>query len=246
MSKHPNSLKGCFEIPIAERKMAIFPKGDFVDSSFISEFAESIRAKRVSEKLDKTSIIATECTSLYQITDMFPVCQYYCSDKSQLQPTNFLNNCIDGITVAIVKGKKLFVHRRKIKEELLKYETLCWYTTPLGEVRIICSDHIFKFLLHTPKLEISSEGVLIFYTSDQILATTDCEHYAWVYFPEEVKDLSIQNIESSEAGYSTVNFLKRSIDKENCTIEDTICPYKLSFDVDLLNSGGIHTEFKKL
>lgn len=235
MSVHPNSFKGNLEIPIAKRQIE-FSEGDFIDSSSILTWSESARTKEMYEELDKKAIIATDGTSIYQITDTFPICQYYCSEECQLQPKNFLNTCIESITVATVNGNQISVELGKAKTEILEHETLCWYTTPLGDNRIICNNDIFELLLHKPNLLISAEGVLIFYTSKDMIATTDCEHYAWVWNPEEVKDFAIKKVESS-ACMTKVYYL----DEKN-----NLHPYQLSFEVGLLDHGEIHMEFTKL
>lgn len=82
-----------------------------------------------------------------------------------------------------------------MKADINDFDTIAYYEDSVGIKHKIIQYDICKFLLKKPKLVVSEEGVLVFFTEDQILATIDCQQYVWVRWDDIIKNCtSIENI----------------------------------------------------
>lgn len=156
------------EVPIAER---------------ITEFRQEVSRRNVSF-IDGWGIL--------QYSKEVPIVVYQCNEilcYADIQPEPRLNSFILSITVSeCVGGKRFSVSSGKLVEESIDSDTIAYYEDPVGVRHHIIQYDICKFLLKKPKLVVSEEGVLVFYTEDEILATTDCQQYAWVRWDDFVKN----------------------------------------------------------
>lgn len=152
------------EVPIAER---------------ITEFSQEDLRRNVSF-IDGWGIL--------QYSKEVPIVIYQCNENlcyADIQPEMRLNSFILSITVSeCVGGKRFSIVSGKIEKESIKSDTIVYYEDSVGIQHQIIQHDICEFLLKKPKLVISEEGVLVFYTEDEILATVDCQQYAWVRWDE--------------------------------------------------------------
>lgn len=178
--RRSNSLSEGFEIPIPERVIE-FNLGEYRSNPHITGIDESLITESDYKDFAENALVFTDGNIIYQYAEEYPICYYYCSNKSMLQPENFLNTFIESISVSIADyGKKVSVGTGKVVEKLCSMDAVVYYTDRIGIKHAVVQNDIIKFLLKKPKLLVSTDGVLVFYTAKEILATIDCNHYAWV------------------------------------------------------------------
>lgn len=171
------------EVPIAERIIE-FDKDEFCEK--LEEFAEK-------------TLVLVDGTNILQYANEYPIVVYKCNESicyADIKPEPRLNSCILKIVVSKgVDGKCFSIGRGKMEEGPIESDTIVYYEDPVGIKHEIIQYDIWKFLMKKPKLVVSEEGVLVFYTEDEILATTDCYHYAWIHWDGIIENCtSIENI----------------------------------------------------
>lgn len=221
--RQSNSLSGRFEIPVPERVIE-FNLGEYRTNPFVTGVSESLITDSAYEDFAENALVFTDGNDIYQYAEEYPICYYYCSNKSKLKPENFLNAFIESITVSVADfGKRISVGTGKVVEELCSKEAVVYYTNTIGIKCAVVQEDIIKFLLKKPNLLVSANGVLVFYTAKDILATIDCNHYAWVRIDGNP---TIRNI--SNDGELVV--VSRAVGKKKDRIK---------FNIDLLNHGVV-------
>ncbi len=186
------------EVPIAERIIE-FGKDDFCETNSPSEFSESIVTEEMLEEFAEKALVIVDGTDILQYANEYPIVVYQCNESicyADIMPEPRLNSFVLNITVSTGEcGKRYSVDSGKMKEEPIGFDTIAYYEDPVGIKHQIIQYDICKFLLKKPKLVVSEEGVLVFYTEDAILATTDCQQYAWVRWDDIIENCtSIENI----------------------------------------------------
>ena len=93
-------------------------------------------------------------------------------------------------------------------------------------------------LYRKPKLTVTSEGVLIFYTPTALYATLDCGWGNWIEIEElstAIKNDEISHI-SANKGSTSITFKTRNGKKST---------YRLSLTIDLLSTSGVTIEIER-
>lgn len=165
------------EVPIAERIIE-FDKDDFCENF---------------------SLVLVDGKDILQYANEYPIVVYQCNESicyADIKPEPRLNSFVLNIAVSKgVNGKRYSVGSGKMEEEPIESDTIAYYEDPVGIKHQIIQYDICEFLRKRPKLVVSEEGVLVFYTEDEILATTDCQQYAWVRWDDTIENCtSIENI----------------------------------------------------
>ena len=81
-------------------------------------------------------------------------------------------------------------------ENFIESNVVAYYTDHFGINHVIDHDGLYHLLLQKPKLVVSSEGVLIFFTDKEIIATlncNDCIYYINGYFID-LKNKTVNDI----------------------------------------------------
>lgn len=118
------------------------------------------------------SILKEECLqSVSLITDAYPIVKYYSEN------TDMLNRFVKSITVAIISAKRLSFDKKKCtaKEEIVDEEVFAYITNSYDMSTEIYYNDLCKLLYQKPKLTVTDEGVLLFYTPTTLFATFDCK-----------------------------------------------------------------------
>lgn len=169
------------KILIAER-ITEFSEKDFRTNSNIVHLSEDLLSEKDWNKFAEKALVFTHGRDIFQYAEEYPIVKYQCSPKSPYQlPDCRLNSFVHSITVSTATyGNKFSVDSGKMKSEIADYDTVVYYEDEFGIKRGIFQEDICRFLLKKPKLVVSPEGMLIFFTEREILATVDCCHYCWI------------------------------------------------------------------
>lgn len=178
------------EVPIAERIIE-FDKDDFCENFSPSDVSESMATKEMLEEFAEKALVLVDGTDILQYANEYPIVVYQCNESicyADIMPEPRLNSFVLNIVVSTgVDGKRYSVGSGKMEEEPIGFDTITYYEDPFGIKHQIIQYDICKFLLKRPKLVVSEEGILVFYTEDEILATTDCQQYAWVRWDDTIE-----------------------------------------------------------
>lgn len=209
-------------VPIAER-IIDFSKDAFLEIIPPSNFPESTVTKEMLEEFAEKALVLVDGTDILQYANEYPIVVYQCNEDicyADIQPEPRLNSFVLNIIVSTgVDGKRYSVDSGKIEEEPTGFDTIAYYVDPVGIKHQIIQYDICKFLLKRPNLVVSEEGVLVFYTEDEILATTDCQQYAWVRWDNTIA---------------------------NCTNIENIIAYKEYCEVTLTEGEDVYDDFGKI
>lgn len=228
------------EIPNIAERIIEFEEKDFITNPGITGGAENLITEEDWQTFADNVLTFTDGNCIFQFAEEYPIVRYQCKDEVDLMPDRRLNAFIKSITVSsTMYGKEFSISAGKVIEKRIGLKTVVYYQDNIGRRYAIPQVDIIKFLLRKPKLVVSSEGVLIFFTKDTILATNDCEHYAWVH-----------GINTEHSVIEDVELLKKYscvclVDTEEGN-ELNKYHYKLQFDIDMRDSGMIKPRVEKL
>lgn len=214
-------------IPVAERIIE-FDSEDIRKNPQITDFSEELISEKEWEEFAKNALVIMDGWHIAQYAEEYPIVHYRCNELSSMylvgEPR--LNSFIESITVSTARyGKKVGVGSGKITSERADYETVVYYTDHEGINHSVIMNDLCWFLLQKPNLVVSPEGVLIFFTDTQIIATVDMKQYCWIDGHSiDVENKTIKNIEVFE------DYCKVSL---NTVIPDYIQEYSLKFDFDI-------------
>ena len=183
------------EVPIAER-IVEFGKDDFNENYSSSE---NLSTEKMLEKYEESALVLVDGTDILQYESEYPIVVYKCNENicyADIMPEPRLNSFVLNIAVSTgVSGKRFSVGFGKMKEDSTDFDTIAYYEDPVGIKHKIIQYDICCFLLKKPKLIVSEEGVLVFFTEDEILATIDCQQYVWVCWNDIIENCTnIENI----------------------------------------------------
>ncbi len=184
-------------------------------------------------------LIFSSCGNVTRYQDEELIVRYQCDGKAYyLEPFDYLNHFIKKITVSTAKAISFLVpyymgESAGIRVEQPKRESIVYYEDNVGVLHKIIQGDISHFLLKQPKLTVSPEGMLIFYTKDEVLATLDCEHYCWLHSQElHMEGRTIEIIKAYD------NFCRILVfDRANIAHN-----FRLTFDFDFIAKPMIHPE----
>jgi len=112
----------------------------------------------------------------FEYYEEYIIVHYRCNENAtpHMEGGFYLNSFIESITVSKLCPKNS-LHTEEIDDEIMVY-----YTDNTGINYSIIQYDICEFLIEEPRIVVSPEGMLIFFTEDQIIATIDCNHYHWI------------------------------------------------------------------
>lgn len=168
-------------------------------------------AKRITEfKTEdmKKPVSMVDGWGIVRYAEEFPIVHYTCDELEcvYLEGGFRLNSFIESITVSAVRiGKKAYLRSCElvseddvvVESERTDYDVVVYYTDHVGINHEIIQHDLHWFLLQKPNLVVSPEGVLIFFTDKQIIATVGCNNsYHWIDgHVIDVEGKTIKNIE---------------------------------------------------
>lgn len=221
-------------IPKVERIIE-FSDEDFKENIEVTASARSLITKEDWEKFEDNSLVVVSGNDVYQYAEEFPIVVYRSSEEDES-----INAFVEKIVVSTADlGKRFSLKKWKMKEEFTGPDTVAYFEDSFGRNIVIDTYDVSQILFKKPKAVLSSEGIIIFFTEREILATTNCEHYAWV------NDIDTENAKIKSIGvcngYCIVNLQSTEETDENDDGEKVVseCSYKLQFDIDMLSRGLI-------
>lgn len=228
--------------PKVERRVE-FSEEDFRENLNVTLFSESLITDKDWEEFADNALVLIDGNTVYQYAEEFPIVAYRCSEDAEVMPSSRLNAFIESIMVSTADlGKRFSLNKRDMEWEYTGPDTVAYFTDNIGRRTIIPCYDIARMLLKKPNLVISNEGLLVFFTNKTILATSDCEHYAWVN-DVDTKNGEITSIDVYD-DYCIVNLEdSENHDKDGNPMKYS---YKLQFIVDMVDHGMIKPVVMKI
>ena len=158
---------------------------------------EGLISEKNWKELTSSSLVLIRGMDILQYADEYPIVRY--QSKSQEADAS-LNTFVKSVTVSTgVNGRCVSAFGQS---ELTpsKYETLFYYEDSFGLCHSIVDDEVCKFLLTKPRLMVSPEGALVFFTKKDILATIDCQHFTKLVSNGVVSNKDFDRIINSSFG----------------------------------------------
>lgn len=148
----------------------------------------------------KNGLVIVDGWNIVKYSEEYPIVHYKCDEVAcvYLEGGFRLNSFIENITVSTALcGEKACFGSGKLSCENTDYDTVVYYTDHVGINHAIIQHDICWFLLQKPKLVVSPEGVLVFFTDKEIIATVGCNNsYHWINgHVIDVEGKTIKNIE---------------------------------------------------
>lgn len=213
-------------IPIAERIIE-FGTNDIRKNDLIIQCSDELLSEKDWSKFAENTLVIVDGWHIVQYAEEYPIVRYKCDETAiaYLEGGFSLNCFIESITVSTAcYGKKAWFGSGKLSCENTDYDTVVYYTDHAGINHAIIQQDICWFLLQKPNLVVSPEGVLVFFTDKQIIATVDCNNsYHWIN--GHVIDVGVKTIKNIEVcdDYCKVILLDDN-KAEHC--------FSLKFDLD--------------
>lgn len=219
-----------------------FSEEDFRENLDVTLFDESLIADKDWEEFADNTLVFTDGNNVYQYAEEFPIIVYRCNEDAGVMPWGRLNTFVRSITVSTAMlGRCFSLSKNGMQGDITGPDTVAYFTDNIGRQTAIPCYDIFRMLLKKPQLVISNEGLLVFFTTKEILVTADCEHYAWVK-DVDTKKGKITSIDVCDE-YCTVNMEDtKKNDKDGNPLKYS---YKLQFTVDMVDHGMINPKVVK-
>lgn len=169
-------------IPVAERIIE-FDTDDIRKNPSITDFSESLISEEDWRKFAENALVIMDGWDILQYAEEYPIVLYQCDELSNiyLEGGPRLNSFIESITVSTAKyGKRVCFSSGKLTCEDIDSDIVVYYTDNVGINHEVIQQDICDFLLQKPNLVVSPQGILVFFTNEQIIATVDCNHYHWI------------------------------------------------------------------
>lgn len=175
------SKKSKFVVPKVKRQIE-FDEEDFRTNDGVVNFSESLISKEKWQEFEANALVIADGRNIQQYADEYPIVKYTGEIKSA---TGFeeerLNGFITSVTVStVMNGVHFSLKKRKMKHEFTGVETVAYFEDSIGRLTEIPTYDIYRILMKKPNLVVSSDGLLIFFTKEECIATLDCVHYVWV------------------------------------------------------------------
>ena len=141
------------------------------------------KTDKMLKKAGEKALTIDDGTSILQYALENPIIRYeskWLFDRAMLDDWS-LNSFVMTITVSeAMYGKHFYVNSGEVITTITGIDKVAYYEDNFGVCHTIMQEDIFNLLIQKPKLVVSSEGVLIFYTDKKILVTVDCQQYCWI------------------------------------------------------------------
>lgn len=188
-------------IPVAKRIIE-FEEEDFRENPAITDFSEELLSEEEWREFAENALVIMDGWEIAQYADEYPIVHYRCDEivSAYLEGEFRLNSFIESITVSTaLYGKRFGVGTGRLRSEIADYETVVYYTDHEGIRHAIVQNDICRLLLKKPNLVVSPEGMLVFFSEKEIIATVDCNQYHWIDgHVIDVEGKTIKNIEVCE------------------------------------------------
>lgn len=157
-----------FVLPIAKRQIE-FSEDECLQYGYCG-FDPSLLTPEARGQI-KPIYLSRMDDSVSQITDYYPIVEYYAEN------TDKLNRFVEKISVGIASGRRLSFDDDDFEamNEIIEDEVVAYITNPFNVSTEIYYYDLCKLLYQKPKLTVTDEGVLLFYTPTTLFATLDCK-----------------------------------------------------------------------
>lgn len=169
-------------IQVAERIIE-FRTEDIRENPSITYNSEDLISENDWSEFAKNALVIMDGYNIFQYAEEYPIVKYKSNDLANCYyGKDFLNSFVKSITVSTaLYGKKASFCTGKLSRENTSDNTVAYYTDRTGINQAILQHDIYCFLLQKPKLVVSPEGVLVFFTDKHIIATINCnDSYYWI------------------------------------------------------------------
>lgn len=163
-------------IPVVERTIE-FIDVDLTNKVSVTYCAEQFMYSKAWRKIDRhCPLNLIHGCYMEQYEQEYPIVRYKCNEKStfSLDGKPRLNSFIESITVSVVGIGRRSLFNKFDVESFVEPSVVAYYTDYFGVNHVINHDGLYRLLLQKPKLVVSPEGVLIFFTDKEIIATLNC------------------------------------------------------------------------
>lgn len=187
-------------IPVAKR-IVEFKESDLRLNPTIVHLDEKLVSEEAWNQFAQDALHIVNGWDIVQYAEEYPIVRYQCDEEKScyLDPDFCLNSFIEQITVSAgMYGKKVSMGSGRVSCNNTDGDIAVYYTDHAGINYAVIQHDIYMFLLRKPELVVSTEGMLIFYTEDKILATFDCFHYYWIHHRINMISKVIKRIEVHE------------------------------------------------
>ncbi len=140
-------------------------------------------SKEENKEFNKNYLVVIDGWSILQFVEKNPIVHYRCDEVKcyYLKGEPRLNSFIKSITATTVElCVKTCCDTGQLDFKITDEKKVVYYTDKVGINHAIIQKDIYDFLLKKPNLVVSPEGVLLFYTDKEIIATIDCNQYHWI------------------------------------------------------------------
>lgn len=189
-------------IPVAKR-IIYHSNLDLTDKSIIADFAFHFAnySRFTKDYPLRTSLKVIDGWKMISFPVEYPIAHYECDENSRfaLDGELYLNSFVEDITISIVQsGRQVLFGSKTSDFNITDFEAsvIVYYTDHAGINRVIYQNDLFELLLKKPKLVVSPEGILIFFTEKEIIATAGCNNgYYWISdYCLDMKDRIVKDI----------------------------------------------------
>ncbi len=204
-----------FRIPTVRRQVE-FEEEDFRTNDNIIDFDDSLISKKEWQEFDEKALVISDGRDVYQYADEYPIVKYTGEVKSDngCCLEDQLNTFINSVTVStVMNGIHFSLKKREMKGKYTGEKTVAYFEDSIGRLNEIPVYDIQRILMKKPNLVVSSDGILVFYTAKECIATIDCVHYAWV------DPVRMRMSFKKEKGFAKQEQFTKFVDDDRCYIK---------------------------
>lgn len=226
-------------IPIAERR-TIFPADSNIRNSDYGGYdTEDLSEGEFNELISK-SMLFSDGTTITHFLDEYPIAVYQSDEDAcyEIDPDYRLNAFVKSIHLSIADAGKEWCLRKEdsFESNYISERVVAYFEDNYGNRKMIEQGEIFTFLFQKPELVVSPEGVLVFFTNEEILATLDMIHYVYIKDPDIL--------------HEGVKIVQCKVNDEGLTLhtmyDDYVGKYRLNFSFDFTECEPIHYTLTKV
>lgn len=188
-------------IPVVERTIE-FIDVDLTDKVSVTYCAEQFMNSKAWRKMDRHyPLNLIHRCYIEQYEKECPIVRYKCDGNStfSLDAKPRLNSFIESITVSVVGIGRRSLFNKFDVESFVEPNVVAYYTDHFGVNHVIDYDGLYRLLLQKPNLVVSPEGVLIFFTDKEIIATLNCNDCIY-YISEQFINLKNKTVNDIVVG----------------------------------------------
>ena len=233
-------------IPIAERR-TIFPANSNIKNSSYGGYDTSGLSEEEFEELISKSLLISSGQTITHFLDEYPIAVYKCDESAcyEIDPEYRLNAFVRCIHLSIADAGKEWCIKKEdsFDSNYVNESVIAYYEDNYGNRKMIEQRELISFLFRKPELVVSPEGVLVFYTNKDILATLDMDHYIYINDADILQDgFNIVQCKVNNEGL-TIHIMDNN---DGVLMSRSAGTYRLNFSFDFTECEPIHYTLTKV